>query len=69
MIGREIFVISDTHFGQAKAIEYFGRPFASREEMDETMIERWNAVVRPQDIVYHLGDVFFTGEGVRLCPG
>ena len=33
------------------------RPFTSTEEMNETMVERWNAVVTPQDTVYHLGDV------------
>lgn len=52
-----IFVISDTHFGHANIIEYCGRPFSSTEEMDEAMVDRWNATVRPQDHVYHLGDV------------
>lgn len=52
-----IFVVSDTHFGHANIIQYCGRPFASVKEMDETLVERWNAVVRPQDHVYHLGDV------------
>jgi calcineurin-like phosphoesterase family protein len=32
------------------------------DEMNETMIARWNAVVRPQDTVYHLGD-FCWGHG------
>ena len=31
--------------------------FTSAQEMDETMILRWNTAVRPQDKVYHLGDV------------
>ena len=32
------------------------RPFTSNEEMDYTMMENWNKLVRPQDHVYHLGD-------------
>lgn len=58
------FVISDTHFGHTNTWEKFKcadgsplRPFTSTEEMDETMIERWNAKVQPHDTVYHLGDV------------
>lgn len=35
------------------------RSFSSVEEMDETIIERWNAVVKHDDYVYHLGDVIF----------
>lgn len=36
--------------------------------MNERMITRWNAVVQPNDIVYHLGDVFLgdTVEGINL---
>lgn len=41
------------------------RPFTSTEEMDETMVERWNAVVRPQDTVYHLGDVVINKKSLH----
>lgn len=33
------------------------RDFPSVTEMNETMITNWNRVVRPNDHIYHLGDV------------
>jgi calcineurin-like phosphoesterase family protein len=47
---------SDTHFGHGGALGLFRRPFGSVLEMDEAMVERWNAVVAPEDTVWHLGD-------------
>jgi calcineurin-like phosphoesterase family protein len=51
-----VWFTSDHHFGHANIIPLCGRPFADAAEMDETMIERWNAVVGTQDEVWHLGD-------------
>ena len=61
----QTWLTSDHHFGHANLLRfedkegrYFrGDRFASAEEMDEYMVERWNSVVRPDDKVYHLGDV------------
>ena len=50
------FFTSDTHFNHANVIKYCARPFGSIEEMNREMIARWNAVVGPEDTVYHLGD-------------
>lgn len=67
------FVISDTHFGHTNSWAKFKlpngdplRPFTSNEEMDEAMIERWNAKVKPQDTVYHLGDVVIKKSSLEL---
>lgn len=54
-----VFVVSDTHFGHSNIIKYCKRPFASAQEMDEYMIEKWNAVVGDDDKVFHLGDFAF----------
>ena len=47
---------SDTHFNHEKVIEYCRRPFGSVDEMNHEIIRRWNEVVQPGDLVYHLGD-------------
>ena len=54
----EIFLTSDTHFCHDKPFLYEPRGFSSVEEMNEAIVERWNEVVRPDDIVFLLGDVF-----------
>lgn len=53
---RSIFFTSDTHFSSQRTLELSRRPFRSVEEMDWTMIERWNTKIGPDDTVYHLGD-------------
>lgn len=53
-----IFFTSDEHYQSPSIIRICNRPFASAEEMNETIIERHNAIVRPGDLVYHLGDIY-----------
>lgn len=58
-----IWISSDPHFGHAKMLTFRladGTPmrsFSCVEEMDEHMIDRHNALVRPGDKWYCLGDV------------
>lgn len=58
---------SDTHFGHANIIRHCRRPFASVEAMDRTLIEKWNAVVGDEDVVYHLGDFTWESDLRKLC--
>jgi calcineurin-like phosphoesterase family protein len=48
---------SDTHFGHDRTFIYEPRGFNSIEEHDSEIIKRWNSIVAPDDVVYHLGDV------------
>jgi calcineurin-like phosphoesterase family protein len=59
-----VFLVSDTHFGHAGVCRFIRndgvtklRPWDNPDEMDEAMINAWNERVRPNDKVYHLGDV------------
>lgn len=54
-----IFFTSDCHWGHSNIIKFCNRPFSSVEEMNEGLIERWNEVVKPGDIVWSLGDFAF----------
>lgn len=52
-----IYFTSDTHFCHNKPFLYEPRGFKSIEEHDETIVRNWNSIVKPEDEVYHLGDV------------
>lgn len=54
-------VTSDTHFFHKNILKYNpdSRPFTNVQEMNEALIERWNSLVKPDDIIYHLGDFAF----------
>lgn len=65
----DIWFISDTHFNHANILNFTridGSPlrpeFSNVDEMNETMIQNWNKVVKPYDKIYHLGDVGFGNE-------
>lgn len=53
---------SDPHFGHKNIIGFCARPFANVEDMERGLIERYNAVVGPDDFVLWVGDCFFTSH-------
>ena len=67
------FLISDTHFGHAGVCRFLRedgvtklRPWDTPEEMDEFMVAAWNERVRPNDKVYHLGDVVINRRALAI---
>lgn len=61
MSRRTIWFTSDWHLGHQACLDRFAakRPFKSLEEMHHTLIKKHNNVVKPDDIVYNLGDILF----------
>lgn len=54
------FFIADTHFFHEAFLgenDFAPRLFDSVQDMHETMIASWNAVVKEKDTVYHMGDI------------
>jgi calcineurin-like phosphoesterase family protein len=68
-----VFLVSDTHFGHAGVCRFTRndgvtklRPWTDPNEMDEFMVKAWNERVRPNDKVYHLGDVVINRKSLPI---
>lgn len=60
-----IFFTGCTHFDHANIIRLANRPFTDVEEMNQTIVDRWNSVVGQRDITYHLGDFGYINKRQR----
>ena len=54
---KNIWFTSDTHFCHKQPFLWQPRGFSSVEEMNEAIVDKWNANIKSDDIVYHLGDM------------
>jgi calcineurin-like phosphoesterase family protein len=68
-----VFLVSDTHFGHAGVCRFTHqdtdvkiRPWTDPDKMDEDMVRMWNETVRPNDKVYHLGDVVINRKSLGI---
>lgn len=67
-----VFLVSDTHFGHQGVCRFMRndgvtklRPWDNADEMDEAMVKAWNETVKPNDKVYHLGDVVINRKALK----
>lgn len=56
----KLFFTSDSHFNHFNIAKYCHRPFGTRLEMNEALVENWNKVVPEDGIVVHCGDFTLT---------
>jgi calcineurin-like phosphoesterase family protein len=49
----QTWIISDTHFFHENIGRYCARP----DGWQDTIIENWNRLVQPEDVVFHVGDL------------
>lgn len=53
-LGMKVYLISDTHFNHANIATYCDRP----KDFTERIIHNWRQIVKPEDSIIHIGDVF-----------
>ena len=61
-----IYLTSDLHFNHNREFIWKARGFTSVQEMNEEIIKRHNALVRPDDDVYILGDSSLGGGDEQI---
>lgn len=56
--GQNLFLTSDTHFGEQRALELSRRPFINVPEMDMSIISNFNTTLShsKNNVILHLGD-------------
>ena len=56
---KDIWLVSDFHFGHRNIIAYCNRPFTTVDEMNETLLNNYKSVITEKSLVYFLGDMSF----------
>lgn len=56
--------LADTHFGHKKILDFEKayRPYKDIDEMNWQIVQNINALVKPSDVLYMLGDVAFSSQ-------
>ena len=62
----KIWTTSDWHFGHDREFIWKARGFASVEDMNEAIVQRYNSLVLPDDDIYVLGDLMLGPSDASL---
>lgn len=61
-----IWFTSDHHFGHINVMKYMHRPWVDITDMNQALINNWNSLIKPNDIVYYLGDFTLSTQPNQL---
>lgn len=62
-----VFFISDLHYGHKNIIDIDKRPYESIEAMDEYIVQELKTKLRPTDVLFDLGDLFWKSINIKEC--
>ncbi len=62
-----VFFMSDLHYGHKNIIDIDKRPFQDIEEMNTYIVEELKTKLRPTDILFDLGDLFWKSSNIKIC--
>lgn len=62
-----VFFMSDLHYGHKNILEIDKRPYESIEAMNEYIVRELKTKLRPSDILFDLGDLFWKSINIKEC--
>lgn len=62
-----VFLMSDLHYGHKNILEIDKRPFQDIDEMNSYIVRELKTKLRPTDILFDLGDLFWRTTNIKEC--
>lgn len=62
-----VFFMSDLHYGHKNILEIDKRPYSTIEEMNSSIVEELKTKLRPSDVLFDLGDLFWRTINIKEC--
>ena len=62
----KIYFMGDLHYGHSNVIRFDDRPFEDIEEMNQYILDELKRVLKPDDVLFDLGDMFWKTQDVIM---
>lgn len=65
--GSNVFFMSDLHYSHKNILEIDKRPYNTIEEMNSYIVRELKTKLRPTDVLFDLGDLFWRTTNIKEC--